>query len=411
MSKKLKALMISFHFPPIASSSGFLRSLKFTKYLVKLNMQVSVLTTTTNAYEHQNQKNYELLNGIDADIHRALGFDASRQLSIKGKYFSAMTWPDKWSTWSLFAIVKALWLNLTRKFDVLWVTFPIPSALLIGLVVKKVTGLPMILDLRDPVWEEETWTATTRNKILKWLEVKMVAKADKVIFTSPGTIEKYRLRYPELIEQKAQLILNGYDEDDFINVVPRCEKNGKRVFLHSGLIPPYERDPSAFLKAIGRLKLSKKIDASQVEFRLRASGHENQYKNLVDELDIADLVTFPGPIAYQDALAEIMDADALMIFQDRTCDWQIPAKLFEYMRSKRPMLVWASDGSDTVNLLKSYDNYHLTAPLDDTDRIEEQIIAFMQRNDWNQRAGDISAFSRKTQAKQLADAMQSIVSE
>ncbi len=373
-------------------------------------MHVTVLTITANAYEHQNQKNYQLLNGIDADIHRALGFDASRQLSIKGKYISAMTWPDKWSSWSPFAIVKALWLNLTRKYDVLWVTFPIPSALLIGLVVKKITRIPMILDLRDPVWEEETWAETTRNRILKWLEVKMMEQADKVIFTSPGTIEKYRLRYPQLIAQKAHLILNGYDEDDFKDIVPRCEKNGKKVFLHSGLIPPYERDPSAFFQAISRLKRNRRIDASQVEFRLRATGHENLYKDRVKELDIDDLVTFPGPIAYHDALAEIMDADVLMIFQDRTCDWQIPAKLFEYMRAKRPMLVWASDGSDTTNLLKAYDDYHLTAPLDDTDRIESQICRFIERDDWTPREGDISLFSRKAQAKELADIMKSISS-
>lgn len=393
--------MLSFHFPPISSSSGFLRSLKFAKYLSRKQIDISVLTTTQNAYESVDEKNYQLLDNIDVEVHRALGLDASRQLSFKGKYFTFMTWPDKWSSWIVFAAIKGIWLHFTKRFDVLWVTFPIPSALLIGYTLKKITGLPLVLDLRDPVWEEETWTDTTRNRILKWLEVKTIHSASKVIFTSPGTITKYSKRYPQLIADKAVLLTNGYDEEDFTGIKPLCEKQDKRVFLHSGLIPPYERNPEHFFIALSRLKKKGAIDSQRYEFRLRASGHSHLYVERVAELDIADLVTFPEPISYHEALAELLDADALMIFQDASCNWQIPAKVFEYLRAKRPILAWTDDDSDTACLLRKHNHLAPIAKLTNANDIEHRLASFLEQDDWRAVDTETQMYSRESLANDL----------
>jgi glycosyltransferase involved in cell wall biosynthesis len=388
--------MLSFHFPPISSSSGFLRSLKFAKYLSRKQVDVTVLTTTQGAYESVDEKNHQLLDSLNINVYRALGLDASRHLSIKGKYFGFMTWPDKWSSWSIFALFKGLWLNFSKKFDLLWVTFPIPSALLAGYLLKKLTHLPMVLDLRDPVWEEETWTDTTRNRILKWLELKCITAAYKVVFTSPGTVEKYTVRYPELMAEKAVLLTNGYDEEDFTGIDANCQKHGKRVFLHSGLIPPYERNPEHFFVALSVLKKRGILDPQRHEFRLRASGHSHLYIARVEQLDIQDLVTFPGPISYHEALAELMGADALMIFQDASCNWQIPAKVFEYLRVKRPILAWTDLHSDTAIVLREQNPETPIAPLSSATEIDRQLALFIERDEWSDLATDISRFSRES---------------
>lgn len=400
-SENIKVLMLSFHFPPISSSSGFLRSLKFAKYLSRKQVDVTVLTTTQNAYESVDEKNYQLLDNLDIDVHRALGLDASRHLSIKGKYFGFMTWPDKWSSWSLFALIKGLWLNFTHRYDLLWVTFPIPSALLAGYYLKRLTGIPMVLDLRDPVWEEETWTDTTRNRILKWLELKCIGTADKVVFTSPGTVEKYTRRYPQLMAEKAILLTNGYDEEDFTGIEANCQNDGKRIFLHSGLIPPYERNPEHFFIALSELKKKGFLDSKKHEFRLRASGHSHLYVARVEQLGIQDLVTFPGPISYHEALAELMGTDALMIFQDASCNWQIPAKVFEYLRVKRPILAWTDLQSDTAIVLREQNSQTPIARLSSAAEIEQQLAMFIERDQWSDLATDITKYSRESLADKL----------
>jgi hypothetical protein len=401
MSKKINLLMVSFHFPPIASSSGYLRCLKFAKYLDKKLFDIDVLTTTTGAYQQTNRQNLALLDDLDIAVHRATGLDASRHLSVFGRYLECTTWPDKWSSWIPFAAIKALSLHRTKHFDIIWVTFPIASALVIGLVLAKLTKKPLIVDIRDPIWEEETWQDTTRNKLLRWIERKIFMRATLITFTSPGTINKYRKRYPELIAEKAQLLTNGYDEADFANLQPKCSHHGKKIFLHSGLIPKYERDPEAFFVAIATLKKRGIVTPSQHEFRLRACGHTELYAQRVKDLEIHDLVSFPEAIAYQQALAEMRGADALMIFQDATCNWQIPAKLFEYFRVEKPILAWSDVTSDTGNLLAKHCDNYVMAPLQDSDKIAIAIENFLQKDAWQNQNTDVSQFSRQALTRQL----------
>lgn len=409
MDKKTNLLMISFHFPPIASSSGFLRCLKFAQHLNKKEFNVTVLTATEGAFEHVDKHNYRLISQPDYKLQRALALDASRHLSIQGKYFDFMTWPDKWSSWAFFGFFKGLFVVARQKTDVIWVTFPIASALVIGLLLSKLTRKPLIVDLRDPIWEEETWINTPRQRILRMLEKHILKHAKYVVFTSPGTIEKYHLRYPKLIKEKAKLILNGYDESDFSGLTPNCIKHNKKVFLHSGLIPVYERDPSAFFNAIASLKAKGVINAQQHEFRLRACGNEQQYSHTTRQLGIDDLVTFPGPLPYAEALAEMLGADALMIFQAATCNWQIPAKLFEYARAEKPILAWTDESGDTAQLLSKITNAWSVAPLTDADKIASCIQSFIQRDQWAAQTINIDAYTRKSITAQFAQLIKSTV--
>lgn len=343
----------------------------------------------------------DLLQNLEVSVHRAKGFDASRQLAVKGRYFEFMTWPDKWSSWILFATFKAFRLNRTKKFDMVWVTFPIASALVIAYWIARLLNKPLVVDIRDPIWEEETWTDTVRNRLLRRIERKVLSQAQRIIFTSAGTIEKYRRRYPALVEDKALLITNGFDELDFATLHPNCVKNGKKVFLHSGLLPKYERNPEAFFLAISDLKQKGIVDPLRHEFRLRACGHKKLYQQRIEELGIGDLLTFPAPIAYQHALAEMLGADALMIFQDATCNWQTPAKLFEYFRAGKPILAWSDRQSDTGKLLATHCGNYVIESLRDSVKIAHALTVFLQKNDWQGQYTDIEQYSRQALTKQL----------
>lgn len=410
MPQEVKLLSIAFHFPPVSGSSGFLRALKFAGYLQSsTHVRPHVLTIKPFAYEQTAEANNELLRNTGIAVTRATGFDASRHFAIKGKYFGFMTLPDKWSSWIPFAFIKGLLLHRKEKFDAIMVTFPISSSLVIGNYLSKWTGLPLIVDLRDPVWEEETWQNTPRQKLLKRIESDLIARARRVIFTSPGTLEKYRARYPDAIANKASVIPNGYDETDFEGLSAHCVKNGKKVFLHSGLLPEYERNPEAFFVAVSRMKQKGTVDAERVEFRLRASGHDAIYLNRLIELDIQDLVTFAPPIPYKQALQEMLGADGLMIFQDSTCNWQIPAKLFEYFRAGKPVLAFTDTDSDTANLLNAHSGNHVVAPLSSHEAIESAIEQFLARDDFKGTFDNTERYTREALSVELADVITSAV--
>jgi len=312
-----------------------------------------------------------------------------------------MAIPDKWVSWIPFGIIKGWKLNRKKNFDALWVTYPISSALFIGLFLAKLTKKILYVDLRDPVWEEETWKNTIQQKILRWIENKIVYQAEKVIFTSPGTIEKYKKRYAENLHSKFTLISNGYDEDDFNDLLP-LEKPEKKLFLHSGLLPKYERDPSFFFQAIQELKNEGVLCSDNVIFRFRATGHDEAYIKLINKLNITDLVEIAERKDYKYALSEMLIADVLMIFQHRTCDWQVPAKLFEYFIVNKPMLILAGSNSDTLALVKESKCTFISSEIDDINNIKAAIKKCMFNEPPLKKRHDITSYSRLNGAKKLA---------
>jgi glycosyltransferase involved in cell wall biosynthesis len=409
----LRLLMITYHFPPIAVSSGYLRPFKMAKYLPQFDVYPTILTVKDSAFEAINKNNLTLLNQLPegVDYYRCSCVDTSKAFSWRGKYPSILAIPDRWISWFFSAIPKALSLHKQYKFDAIWVTFPISTSLLIALVFSKITGLPLYVDLRDPIWEEETWSNNLKHKVLMWLERKVLKKATQVYFTSPGTMQKYIGRHSEIDPAKYQWIANGYDEEDFSSLDSFKPNMGKTIFLHSGLLPPYERDPSKFFKALSELKAEGHLSASQHLFRFRGSGQDELYAQMATDLNIADLIEFSITLPYHDALQEMLSVDCLMLFQQTTCDWQTPAKLYEYARAQRPILAFAGANSDTETVLKKLNQDLCVYDINDSNQIKQAILSFLAMDKGADFSGkyNYEEFSRKSLAEKLAQTILSSV--
>src|SRR5438132_13514328 len=152
VDKMKKVLMIAFHFPPYSGGSGIHRTLKFTRYLPEFGWQPIVLTASRQAYGARAKDDYQIPKGVE--VARAFALDTKRHLSLRGKYFQSLALPDQWVTWWPGAV--ALGCNLIRKHrpDVIWSTYPIATAHLIGLTLYRLIGIPWVAYIRDP------WTYT-----------------------------------------------------------------------------------------------------------------------------------------------------------------------------------------------------------------------------------------------------------
>jgi hypothetical protein len=118
------------------------------------------------------------------------------------------------------------------------------------------------------------------------------------------------------------------------------------------VIYPEERDPTAFFSALSRLKRDGRIDAKSVRIDLRASGFEERYSRALRQLGIDDFVHLSPHLPYRQTLQECVDADALLLLQGASCNHQIPAKAYEYLRAQRPIVALTSDEGDTAALLR-----------------------------------------------------------
>ena len=68
---------------------------------------------------------------------------------------------------------------------------------------------------------------------------------------------------------------------------------------------------------------------------------------------VQDYVEICPPIAYKAALKEMLQADGLLVMQASNCNAQIPAKIYEYLRARRPVLCLSDEAGDTVGVLRA----------------------------------------------------------
>ena len=170
-----RALLIAFHFPPQAASSGIQRTLSFSRHLGHYGWEPMVLSAHPRAYEQQNPTQ---LASVPSSlvVRRVFALDAKRHLGFKGRYPGALALPDRWISWWLGAVPAGL--SLIRKYrpQVIWSTFPISTAHLIALTLHKLTGIPWVADFRDPMLQPSYPSSSLQRKMYGWIEKQAIER-------------------------------------------------------------------------------------------------------------------------------------------------------------------------------------------------------------------------------------------
>jgi hypothetical protein len=118
------------------------------------------------------------------------------------------------------------------------------------------------------------------------------------------------------------------------------------------------------------------------------------------------------PVPYREALAEMLRADGLLIMQASNCNEQIPAKLYEYLRARRPVLALTDPTGDTAATLRRA-GIDAMAPLDNAAHIADLLRRFLHSHQTlaPRTLADethIQAASRRGRAGELAALLDSL---
>lgn len=406
--------MIAFHFPPVAMGSGHLRTLGFVRYLPALGWAPTVLSVNAAAFPRVDAGNTKLIPD-NCRVHRAFALDVRRHLSIRGKYPGFLAQPDGWATWWPAAVWQGLRLIRRHRISAIWSTYPIMTAHCIANTLSRMTGLPWVADFRDPV--ASSVEAGNRFSVAsqKRCEQRVLARATRVVFTTPGAMQRYAEHYPKAFrEGRMTVVPNGYDETTFLGLplVPRGQPRVPLRLVHSGILYPEGRNPLPFFTALANLKSAGALTADDIEIVLRASGSEATYGEEIRRRGLDGMITLAPPISNRGALLEQSDADALLLFQGCKFDGQIPAKVYEYLRIGRPIFALVGEKGDTANLLRTTGGAQLV-PLDDVSAIERGLHEFIRalRDQRAPVANEriVKSYSRQQGAVLLAGLLDEIV--
>ncbi|RDE24814.1 hypothetical protein DV711_04310 [Motiliproteus coralliicola] len=369
------ALIIAYHFPPVAVSSGMHRMIALANALAENDWDVSVLSAHERTYPRSDPETLSQL-APSIRICRSQAFDTAQHLSIKGKYLQLMALPDNLQSWILFGVSRGLREIYRRRPSFILSTYPIASAHVIALILHRLTGIPWVADFRDPMAQEGYPADPLKWNCFNWIEKSAAKHASLLTFATPGALAEYQRRYPEVPDERWMMVSNGFDEEQYKGLSPSSLDTDEIVILHSGLIYIHERNPRALFQALSELKKEGLFESRKVRFVLRASGHESTYQCWLQELAIESLVGLAPQLPYREALQEMFDVDGLLLLQGAGCNQQIPAKAYEYLRAQKPVLALTDKRGDTAQLLRQHGIASI-ASLDNKDQIIEVLRSFI----------------------------------
>jgi glycosyltransferase involved in cell wall biosynthesis len=236
-----KVLIVTYYWPP-SGGAGVQRWLKFSKYLPEFGWEPVILTVDP-AYAAYPVVDNSLTNDLTSSLKvyktpavdyfsiykkdkskiPAAGFANSVDNTLKNKMMRFIRGnffiPDPRRGWNKYAFKKACEIIVAEGIKHVITTSPPHSTQLIGLKIKtKYPEIKWIADLRDPwtdIYYYQQFYPTFLSKFIdSFLEKRILNRSDSIITVGTSLKTSFSLKVKG-INNKINIITNGYDEDDF----------------------------------------------------------------------------------------------------------------------------------------------------------------------------------------------------
>lgn len=405
-------LLVTMQYPPSSMSSGYLRALKFSKFLPEFGWNPIVLSAHNRVYDSIDPQTVSLIPK-HVHVYRAFAFNSAKDFSWRGRYLRLLATPDKYVTWIPFAIFKACSIIKKHNIKVIISTYPPESSNLLGLLIHKITHIPWVCDLRDPIYNARfpCQRSILDTKFKLWMEKETAKYSKLMLFTTNLMREYYLARFDELDHTNCHVIYNGYDEDDFSNLEIEQNTMACTRMVHTGLLDMTYRNPIPFLEAVEKLRTQGNISGKNLKIDFIGAGayfESDDFRQWLADHSLSDVVSVTKRLPYKHALQKQAESDVLLLFQNHTAiNMQVPAKLFEYMRIGKTILAIAPNASETAEIVKGLKCGYVIDS-ENAATFQEHCLQFIRNQDLlnrertcSSRISDIQRYSRRFQTHKL----------
>lgn len=439
-----KLILLANDFPPIGGA-GTQRPFYFSKYLSQMGWIPHIVTVKDVVFPvHDESLLPQLPNEVK--IYRTESFELRRllwwlrklkalfksddstrstskqvdsralnpQLREVGRVFRKWFFvPDDRIFWAPFAIFKTLATAREHSIDIIFATVPCYSTAVIGYLSSLLTRLPLVIDLRDP-WTDDPYSQPptfVHRYINNLLEKVVLNRASKIIVISNEMKTRFLKKY-SFPNEKITVITNGYDANDFLNIVP-IDLNGKFVIGYVGSLYAHHLDSIAvFCKAYNELA------SGNPEFR---NTSEMWVIGRCDPEIIEEFSKWPniaikvhGYQPHNESIRLLKSCPCLLLLiknlDSLTNLVTIPGKLFEYVGSGNPIIMIGPSGDAADIVLNGSGAVHRES---DTVGIKESItkyfVQYMSGDSVSLRSDDASRFDRRTLTESLVVELNQII--
>lgn len=396
-----RVLIVAYYFPPVAAT-GAMRPLGFCRYLSTYGWTPYVVTTTPDSVYPVHPVDKRLsgklpsrikveaipyASTLDKLLHfrklirDRLGRGANHAIAAGVNHGSTVkkdevensgqigqlkrfildrffAFPDPQSAWMEPVLKHVGSLSKEERPDLVFATGSPWTSLVIARKLGHRLSVPFIVDFRDP-WASNAGFHYVSPQLIRKSELleRLICQEAAAVIANTQELKMHLTElYPE-IEDKCVTIPNGFHADDFALLsTPDGDQASQRVGIevcHFGTMYMM-RTPAELLRAL--LALVDEGTIRKTQLRLRFIGtwdvRSDECERMAQDLEKHGVLLREPPVSHQECLRQMAKADALLTMQPGST-LQIPAKIYEYIATQRPLLVIGDPGA-TFNLVERH---------------------------------------------------------
>lgn len=367
----MKILLISYWFPP-AKVIGAKRWGEFYKLSQKDDgIEMSVLTANWQDKDEIDSNIYYVGDEVKSmpfySINKPIGYvDMLKHPSLMIRsvdrsmraewYKKSKKWIDEHSF---------------EKYDLIVSSFGPIASVLLGGYAKKVFNIPHIVDLRDLISiQGQKSKFPVINFLDKQIDKFITKDVDKFLVVSPTGNKKASAFY----KKEVVTIYNGLShkiEEEQVDLSVVDEKSINILYMGTLGI---NRNPHKTLTLLNQYAMSHKERKIFVNF-----ASQDDPFNFIEEESLKYIeVTWLGYLGSEYLEIEKEKSNVFLVLEDLTAkgNENLTGKIFEYLYSKKPIMVSCHKGSDIVSLLNSTNAGSLIENSDDLEQflLEERYL-------------------------------------
>jgi glycosyltransferase involved in cell wall biosynthesis len=227
-----------------------------------------------------------------------------------------------------------------EKCEVIYVNAGPHSAQMLGTRLAESTGLPLVLDLRDP-WSIEPYYREARtpeaNRKVDELEREFFQRATRIILNTESALEAYRSHYVGIIPAERFTVLRSSFEPGLYGPAPASPgKDGPFEILYFGHLRP-AKNAQLFLSGFRRFIDEEKIGPGDAF--LTTLGTRTAEDDLaIVRLGLDEYTRIRPPVPLVESRALLGQADLLLDLMGPEHNLQLSGKFFDYLACDRPIL-------------------------------------------------------------------------
>lgn len=355
-------LMLADQFPPTVSG-GVYRPLSFAAAADAHGWRMSVVTHEASGSGGE----------VGEALARAIPADARvrRIQPVEGTLPEALGWDvDGGLENALQMARETVGFARGRAPAVVLATGPHFHTFVAGYFLKRQLGSKLVLDYRDE-WSECPFHFVRKGPAdVRW-ERRCLAAADLVVFTTPSMREHALRTFDELDPGRAVVVENGVVEEELAppvdgEDVPGWEADGKVTIGFMGNLSRHT-DPGNFLNTLAQVVERRPELADRLRLLWVGTVRPRQ-RELIQELDTAGLSRIAPQVSRGEAQRLMKRCTLLLLIVNPEMDRYRPGKLYSYLASGRPVVVYGSEG-ESGDLVRSLGAGSVVAA-GDVDRLE-----------------------------------------